>query len=130
MGGNQRYPNAFFEKLGLISLYALALALAKRTSPAASGWLHQLESRMREIRQSGSGRVQAGWPASLVGTVSHRPFPRLPGRDRSTSGPSLRRIVSGDVGAVRLKPHVLDFFPAVQIHGVFSDLTMQISCQV
>ena len=32
---HQRYPNAFFEKLGLISLYALALA--KRTSPAASG---------------------------------------------------------------------------------------------
>ena len=32
---HQRYPNAFFEKLGLISLYALARA--KRTSPAASG---------------------------------------------------------------------------------------------
>ena len=32
---HQRYPNAFFEKLGLISLYALALA--KRTSPATSG---------------------------------------------------------------------------------------------
>ena len=32
---HQRYPNAFFEKLGLISLYALAQA--KRTSPAASG---------------------------------------------------------------------------------------------
>lgn len=32
---HHRYPNAFFEKLGLISLYALARA--KRTSPAASG---------------------------------------------------------------------------------------------
>jgi RNA-directed DNA polymerase len=32
---HQRYPNAFFEKLGLISLYALAQA--KRTSPATSG---------------------------------------------------------------------------------------------
>jgi hypothetical protein len=31
---HQRDPNAFFEKLGLISLSALALA--KRTSPAAS----------------------------------------------------------------------------------------------
>ena len=32
---HQRYPNAFFEKHGLISLYALARA--ERTSPAASG---------------------------------------------------------------------------------------------
>lgn len=32
---HQRYPNAYFEKLGLISLYALARA--KRTSPAVSG---------------------------------------------------------------------------------------------
>lgn len=32
---HQRYPNAFFEKHGLISLYALARA--DRTSPAASG---------------------------------------------------------------------------------------------
>lgn len=32
---HQRYPNAFFEKLGLISLYALARV--ERTSPAASG---------------------------------------------------------------------------------------------
>jgi len=37
LGGldHQRYPKAFFERRGLISLYALALA--KRTSPATSG---------------------------------------------------------------------------------------------
>ena len=32
---HQRYPNAFFETLGLISLYALARV--ERTSPATSG---------------------------------------------------------------------------------------------
>jgi len=58
------------------------MARETRALPARRGWPERLEP----YRGAGSGaqegrwrKVQAGRPADLVGMVSHRPFPGLPG---------------------------------------------------
>ena len=50
MRDHQRWPNAYFAEQGLLSLEAAHV----RSTSILDEVNHQLESRMREIRQSGS----------------------------------------------------------------------------